>query len=138
MENIVIGGYTLKELKKVQDAVRKDASKVISKAIDKATSALEDILSFEDIDPDEPEYDAALASIDAMSKVAKENLALAELVSDISGVEYYLPYSSDYDSDGFYYRLENTELYNIDSVNDVMGKLEDMEYQSRQWNQSTC
>jgi hypothetical protein len=134
---MLIGGYTLDELKKVQTAVRKDASAVISDAIDKATKALEEILKYEDID-DDIDMNELQTEINFFAKMAEENLKLAKVVSDISGVEYYLPYSSDYGSDGFYYRLESTDLYNIDSVSDAMSVLEDMEYQSRQWNQSNC
>ncbi len=144
MKDIIIGGYTLPELKKIQDAVRKDASKVVSEAIATATDAMDGILSFKDIDEGEPDYDAAIQSISAMAKVAQENLELAQVVSNISGVEYFLPYSTDWDSENYYYRLEDAGVDDYDRlgregpVSTLMGKLEDMEHQSKQWHQSVC
>lgn len=150
MEEIIIGGYKLEELKKVQAAVKKDASEIISEAIDKATNALDEILSMEgdvsgeDLDPEYEGYAEALATVTEarakvaeLSTVAEEALKLAKLVSDISGVEYYLPYSCDYSRDGYYYKLESSEI--CEEISDeLMGTLEDMEWESRQWNQSNC
>lgn len=136
MEQMLIGGYTLDELKAVQAAVKKDASKIISDAISNAESAMDEILSLQDEDQ---EYDAeTLAQINALSATAHNQLELAATVSSISDVEYYLPYSCDYSSDGYYRKFEDMYIEDSDALDKMMGKLEDMEYQSKQWNMSTC
>lgn len=136
MEQILIGGYTLYELKAVQTAVKKDASKIISDAIAKAEEAMDEILSLQDDDNDC--YDDDLAQINSLSEIAYSQLELAATVSSISDVEYYLPYSCDYSSDGYYRKFEDMCIENSDALDKMMDKLENMESQSRQWNMSTC
>lgn len=141
MEDIKIGGYTLAELKVVQNAVRKDANKIISDAIQTATDNMEALLQF-DGEGDEPYTEEDKEKILALAKEAGEALELADVIATVSGMEYNLPYCTDWDNDGFFHRFEsadNEELFElIDENSKVFGKLEDMEYQSRKWNQSTC
>lgn len=143
MEDIIIGGYTIEELTKVQKAVKKDASKVISTAIKTATDNMDTLLQFPKEDEDEEFTAEEKAQIIALAREAGEALKLADLVSGISGVEYYLPYCNDWSSDGYFYRFEGcdngVQLFElIDENSELLGKLEDMEHQSRQWNTSTC
>lgn len=140
-EELKIGGYTLAELKVVQNAVRRDASKVVSDAIDKATSTLDAILSLDNGEA-EPFTEEEKADIIAKAKFADEQLELAETISSISGVEFYLPYSTDWDNDGYSYKLEsadNEELMNLVSeFSNVFEKLDRMEIDSYNWNTSRC
>ncbi|MGZ8887958.1 MAG: hypothetical protein ACXW1D_00200 [Halobacteriota archaeon] len=156
MEEITIGGFTIEQLKKMQAAVRKDAHEVISNAISVAMAAMDCALELgetkaeleEALDPELEGYAGTQVNlvsvteeIQKLAKLAKENLGLADLVAGVSGVKYYLPYSSEYDNDGYCYKFECSDLYdyiNKDNVSELVGVLEDMEYQSRQWNQSTC
>lgn len=143
MDEMKIGGYTIEELKKVQAEVRKDASKIIADAIKTATDNMDSLLEFSKEDEDDKFSDEEKAQIISKAKEAGEALELADMVSRISGVKYYLPYSSDWDSDGYFYKFESCdnglELFElIDDHSKVLGKLEDMEYQSKQWHQSTC
>lgn len=143
VDAIIIGGYTLEELKKVQEAVRKDAYKIIAEAIKTATDNMDELLTFSKEDDEEPYTEEEKSIIIAKAKEAGEALALADLVSGISGVSYYLPYNTDWSSDGYFYQFESCdngeELFElIDGNSNMFGKLEDMEYQSRVWNQSTC
>lgn len=131
MSDMLIGGYTLDELKKIQTAVKKDANKIISDAIDTATAAMEEMLSLDgDDDKDE---------ITNLAVKAQENLELAKVVSNVSDVSYYLPFSTEYTSDGYYYRFESTDVgLDIEAVNSMLETLEDMESNSKMWHDSTC
>lgn len=131
MEQMLIGGYTLDELKKIQSSVKKDASKIISDSIKAATDAMDEMLSLDEVED--------IDKISSLAKEADQQLELARTVSSISDVTYYLPYSSDYDSDGYYYKIENDNFAgDNEDVNSLMGTLEDMEYTSRQWHESRC
>jgi hypothetical protein len=139
---IVIGGYTLEELKKVQEAVRKDANKIIAEAIKTATGNMDELLAFSS-DDEEPYTEEEKSIIIAKAKEAAEALTLADIVSGISGVSYYLTYNTDWSSDGYFYQFESCdngqELFElIDDNSTMFGKLEEMEYKSRNWHQSTC
>jgi hypothetical protein len=146
MEEIIIGGYTIEELKKVQKAVQKDASKHMADFQSKAETAMHEIIahakSVEDSDDEDAQIDSAL--VESLAKVADESLRMVELIAGISGVEYYLLYSEDWGDNGDVWSnlLEEAGVENeydsTTSLGKLFGILEDMEYQSRNWHSSSC
>lgn len=144
MEDIIIGGYTLEELKKVQAGVKKDASKIIADAIKAGEEAVKEIinLSNEDNfeDEDEKPSEEIATKINELAVIAENELAKAKLVSDISGVSYYLPFREDGYGDSYYYDLECNYRHLPDNgaVDALMSILEDMEYDSCNWHSSRC
>lgn len=142
MEELKIGGYTITELKKVQAAVKKDASKIIADAISAGETAVKEIInigqSFED-EEDVVVDEETKSKLESLAKEAHKQLELAKLVSNISDVSYYLPFREDGYGDSYYNDLENCYTpIESSSVDSLMGLLEDMEYTSQQWHSSTC
>lgn len=138
MEQIKIGGFTIEQLKKMQVAVQKDANKVIAQAIADAEKAVADIIEIAQEYEDIEDFDES--RIKALAKLAEESLALAELVSGISGVEYSIAYNEEYCNNDDVLSNKLNEIFDWDYPNClsvVMDKLEGMEQQSYLWNSSS-
>ena len=80
-KDIVINGVSIEELKKQRAAIRQGASKVISDNIEAATKLVHEIMKAES-------KDAALK----LAEEAYEHLDTAEIVSGVSGVQFFLPF----------------------------------------------
>jgi len=137
-QDMKIAGYTVAELTKLQQAVRQDASKIISNAVATAEAAVASIIevagNYENVE-ELPEQE-----IRDFAKSAEDNLNLAKLISGISGVEYYLSWDEEYREQ------DNTMSTRIQAIFDddypevlsgVMEHLEEMEHQSYLWNSSS-
>lgn len=141
MNEIIIGGYTLDELKVIQSKVKKDANKIIADAIASGTAYVEQILAIER-DEDAEEYSAEqYAEMQTLAGKAQEQLEIAKIVSGLSDVKYYLEFSNSYDtnSDTLTYQLSDKfEDDYPDVVDELYGLLEDMEGDSYMWHNSNC
>lgn len=136
MEQITLGGIDIATLKAQQKAVRKDASKFIADTIKQATEVVGKILEAE------TEED-----VESLSAKALELLGNAKLVSDVSGVEYYLPYNEPYDDgnalsdqlESFVDEFESGDIgvYGDDSLSALYELLQEMEHDSFTWNSSS-
>lgn len=138
MEQIIIAGRTLDELKQIQQEVRKDANKFIAQFIEAGESAVKEILSLVEEDAEEVS-DEIKDKVTELSVVAEKHLAQAKLISDISGVSYYLPYREHGYGESYYNDLENRYdgLPDNDAVSALFSILEDMESESRDWHSSS-
>lgn len=137
MRDVVINGVSINALKKQREDLREGASKFISEVIEQATAYVQAIIESDDAN-----------LIDDLAEKATELLKEAELVSSVSGVEYYLPYSEPYDDNAetLSYGLENcdNELFSVyygNSRNVLVDRLHDqlqtMENASYLWNSSS-
>lgn len=138
VNKIALGGYTIEELKKMQVAVRKDAAafmathtKFVKDNLSTIIEAAEQWEEMEDFKPDEE-----------LAQQIEYSLAAIKTVSEISGVQYNLDYRDEH---GYRpgdvplgERMEEVGLGYNDVLQGVAGYLEDMEYQLRVWNTSTC
>lgn len=132
MTDIVIAGYSVAELKKQQQLIKKDASAFIAEAIKKAQELAQEIANSEDED-----------TIRSLAKEAIEQLTAVEIVATAAGVEYYLPNCGEncYDSsDDVISRIleEVAGGSNVKELQELISQAEDMEWQTDRWNQSYC
>lgn len=137
MEDIIINGVSINDLKAKKAAVQQGASQLISDSIDKATTLVETLLNTEEgLDQE------------AVAKEALEQLEVAALVSGISGVTFMLPYYEEYghyESNEIYsMQLDEAEHIEISWKNKdsnlwkLCRMLENMESDARAWHSSTC
>jgi hypothetical protein len=137
MEDIIINGVSINELKAKKAAIQQGASQVIADSIAKGTELVQKLLDTEEgIDQE------------AVAKEALEHLEVAEVVSGISGVTFMLPYYEEYgqyDSNEIYsMQLDEAEhiKFSWEDRNSALYKLystlESMESDARAWHSSTC
>ena len=149
MEQIIIDGVNLSELKLKYDAlaaeqaamrssIRQGASKFIADAIKDAKVFLEKIVNADEDDEEKLDLEA----VSAQALVLLEN---AKFVSDVSGVSYMLPYydrQSEYSPDGTPYTHQFDDgifgYKDSPSFSTLWGLLEDMEGEVAEWNASYC
>lgn len=139
LKTMTLGGYTLDQIRSMQQDVRKDAAEFVSNGLDEATTILAELMEI----AGEQEVDDQEIIKDLQSKVdtATELLKAVDTVATVSGVSYYLPFHSSY---GYDYdderpwssqvedmatQLDNRNLYWI---------LDSMESNSCNWNESRC
>lgn len=138
MEDIIINGINLNDLQKQKIAILQEASVVIAENIDLAKSLTKQLV--EHTDKVEMRQIAAKA-LHALEK--------ASFISDVSGVQFDLPYTSSYsgyyDKDTLSAMLENSknevlnELFaQSEEVRALLSLVEEMEYQSKYWDSSIC
>lgn len=136
MENIVINGVNINEfytqMVETKNKVREGASTVISDNLELAKTLTRQLIASENVE-----------EIKSLAVQAHDALHIVYMVSEVSGVRFYLPYSSNYD------RYENILSYALDDndnellkglpeVRDLQGLFSDLEYQSGEWNTSFC
>jgi hypothetical protein len=144
-KDIIINGVSIEELKKQRKAIQQGASKIISDSIEAATKLVHEIMKAES------KEDAL-----KLAEEAYEHLDTAEIVSGVSGVQFYLPFHEEYG------RHEHDEILSsilsqdyVDDEEDVnenasfswqdknalyklYNKLENMESDSLAWHSSMC
>ena len=142
-EEIVLGGIKLSELASMKAAMLKDSVKFVADSIEKATLNLIKILKIAEDYGDSEEFcdmESAKSAISILAEETNELLKNVSLVSDVTGVTYYLPYYEEYSDDStFSSQLES--LYGeffTESVRALYATLETMESNSRDWHSSTC
>lgn len=137
MKDIIINGISVNEMKNQKDLIREGAAKIIADGIAKVKTIVSSIVeTFEDSTTHE-----------IFAKDALETLQIVELVSDVSGVEYYMEYDSNYDTneDAISNKLEEV-LRNMSSYQDAEKSIirqlaalaESMESTCAAWNNSNC
>ena len=149
MEQIIIDGVNLSEMKVRYDAlaqeqaqmrssIRQGASKFIADAIKDAKVFLDQIANADEDDEEKIDLEAVSAQALALLKNAK-------FVSDVSGAGYDLPYydrQGDYCPDGDPYTSQfDDSIFSYDdseSFSKLGGLLEDMESEVSEWNASYC
>lgn len=149
MENIIIDGIDLSQLKVEYDALAvkqaalrasivKGSSKFIADNIKEAREVLDEILKTEDSE-----------KLDNLIEVAYNKLQTSKFVSDVSGVGYMFPYydrQSDYCPDGETYssQLESSdndllpERGTNKKFDALTSLLDSMESDVSEWNTSYC
>jgi hypothetical protein len=146
MQEIIIDGVNLNEMKAKHDAlqaemntakgkIRQGASKYIAENISKARKVLDEMLETEEAE-----------KVDHLAQDAYDLLSAAKFVSAVSGVAFYLPY---YDRQGGYcpdgqpytHQFEDSDNEHL-SCEGVVGRLwyllDGMESDVADWNTSYC
>lgn len=135
-ESIVIDGININdfynELLEKRAKIKQGASKIISDNLDLAKSLTRQLISSEDIE-----------EIKKLAVEAHNALKKVEMVSEVSSVRFYLPYSSNYDrsNDILSYVLDDNEndlLNGLPEVRKLQDLFSNLEYQSGEWNTSFC
>jgi single-stranded DNA-specific DHH superfamily exonuclease len=144
MEDIILNGVSINELKAVKQKIQKDANAFVSDNIEAAQALVREIVkAFEESD-DNVNFD-----YHAMAHKAVEKLENARLVAGVADVQYVLPYSEEYggydSGEIISNRVEDmlSELdisYNsdFDPLSRLYAIAESMESDSRAWNSSSC
>lgn len=153
MQNeIIIDGINVNELHseliEKRHKMREGASKIMAENLELAKSLTKQLLLSKDVE-----------EIKKMAIEAHGALEIVEMVSYVSGVHYYLPYSSNYDDssdimshvldeDYYDYYEEDEEdedeprynklLNDVPEVRKLTSLFRDLEYQSGKWNTSFC
>lgn len=138
MEDIILNGVSINELKKQKSLIQKDAAKFIADAQEKVEALAKSLKEAVEVEGEDQDIDL----INSICKEAIEVLQNIDLVSGISGVQYYLEYN-DYngyhDPDG---PVITSLLEDNGIESDISNKLyflaEGMEAEVRDWNTSTC
>ena len=139
MNDIIIDGISVNELRKTKLALQKGASKFIAESIEQVKSIVKDRL-------------VVATNYDEAEVAAQEALGIlenAQLVAGVSGVSFYLPYYEEYGGDYEYDILskviENADEDEIGSyyggggaLSKLYSLLEDMESETRNWHSSSC
>lgn len=138
MEDIVINGINLNDLKNQINSIRQESSRLISENIQTAQELTKQLVKSENKE-----------EIEVLAKQAYTALSKANFISGVSGVEFNMPYNSsyngEYDDDTLSAMLEDTEnevLRPLVRENNDLRQLLDlsysMEYQTQAWNASFC
>lgn len=129
------------ELVENRNKIREGAAKIISDNIDLAKDLTKTLIASKDVE-----------EIKKLAIQAHDALKVVKMVSYASGVEYYLPYSTNYDDssdimsyileDGYYDEDEEHEynqlLKGLSEVRSLTSLFRNLEQQSGQWNTSFC
>lgn len=139
VKDIVINGVSLNSLKQMKQDIRQGASKFIAKAIEQGNKLIKQLIEVE--------------SVDDVEEIAKQALQVyqnIEMVSGLSGVTFYLPYSEEYREDDGILSLmvlqENDEPNPFievhwggdQSISKLYELLDSMESTCRAWHSSNC
>lgn len=138
MNEIIIDGISINELRKTKQALQKGASKFIAESIAAATEIVKERL-------------VNAASFGEAEQAAQEALALmenAQLVSGVSGVTFFLPYYEEYggheEENILSMVIENADhdtigsYYGGGTLSQLHSLLGSMEQTSLDWHSSTC
>lgn len=141
VDDMLLGGSTVRHLKEINQLVKRDAAKFISDQIDFVTKEVNEIVQAAQEHADENENDEYRPD-DQRVKTLVDILEAVAVVSQVSGVEYYLPYYDEWgyapDGSPMSRLLEDAFEDPTSAVDQLASLLEDMEYDVRQWNTSTC
>ena len=136
MNDIIIDGISINELKKTKAALQQGASKFISDSISQVQEIVKERL-------------VTATNYGEAEAAAKEALALlenAQLVSGVSGVSFFLPYCEEYGNcdDILLQMIENGDhevvgkYYGGTTLGKLHNLLESMGSTTRDWHSSTC
>lgn len=133
MKEIMINGINVQELQQKREEIREGAATFISDNLDLANELTHKLLKSENRE-----------EIETLLKEAYELLAMTNLVSDVSGVGFYIPYSQDYcDRDEIVFSSAISrnktlrELWN-NGAQSLFALYSKMEDKSHGWHASYC
>lgn len=130
--DITIDGKSLAEVEQIVSAIRRSANLQIANLYSELQNVVEKLTERDSATHSDP---------DAVNALAIRGKELADTMWQISkacAVEFYLPWDNEY-SDTFSSDIESVFPYETsENVDEFVSVLQDMEYQSRKWNQSTC
>lgn len=131
-KDIVINGISINTLAEQRKALQQGASKFLSDTIDQVKALVNRIINEEGAD------------VDALAADALELLKAAKLVSNVSGVEYFLEYNEPYDGgNALSDELEGwadesgESIYGSGFIAKLYDQLQSMENDSYLWNSSS-
>lgn len=138
MEEIIINGVNLNELKKQINSIRQESMALIAENIQTAQELTKEIVE-----------STSKEEIEQLASTAYAALRKASFVSNVSGVEYNMPYNSsyngEYDDDTLSAMLDNTEndilrttIKENEDLRNLLDLAYSMEYQTQAWNASFC
>lgn len=130
--DVIINGISVNELYKQRLAIKQEAAKIVSDNLEQAK-----LLTWQLSESEDPE------EVKMLAEQAYEALHTAHLVSEVSGITYYLAYSSDYDSPSDIFSrvlqdYDNPVLSDNESVKQLADLFSSMESNSAGWNSSWC
>lgn len=145
-QDIVLNGVSINELLDAKQKIQKDAAKLIADSIDNAKRLVDNIFVCQDED-----------KIQSCAEEALEHLEVADIVSGVSGVTYFLQWDQEYAEEEAYttkfdeieytceegIEEEHKVLYNLltsdnKKLKNLYNKLCQMENQSYGWHNSNC
>ena len=132
MNEIILNGVSISELKRQQALILKDAAKFIADNMVVAQKLMQEVL------------DADTAEIAAeKAKEATEILKNISIVSDVSSCKFYLPYNTEYDSENVFSvkmtnMMEEDIAFDIPELSALYETLESMEGDSSFWHAFNC
>lgn len=138
-KDIILAGVSINDLKAKKEAIRQEASKFISDAIEQVTVLVKQIVNT-----------TVPKEIHALAEEAYGILENADVVAGVSGVSFLLPYYEEYGGYGsdeiLSAIIEETDNDAVQDVSDERGTglyklynlLGGMEAQSRDWHSSRC
>lgn len=134
--DLILGGYTLDQLKEMKKAVSKDATKFIADHMEIATKHFAELRELlEEVEDDSHVTPEMLK----LAEKANEAFKAVQLVSGITGVTFYLDFYEDWGTDGdvLSTALEDCPI-SAEELSELQSTLEEMEWQSRDWHSSRC
>jgi len=133
-QDIVINGVSINKLFEDKKAIQQEAANIIATKIAEATNLVCKLQEVEDA-----------AEVEPLIKAATEALNIVSIVSGVSGVQFYLPYWSEYGDNDYVLSRQLEESENeilqectLDALSELVSLVSDMEYDSKNWNMSNC
>jgi hypothetical protein len=139
-EDIILNGVSISELKKQKQAIQRDAAKFIAETTNSVKVIVDKIVESED-----------KSEIETLSGKALEMLENINVVSSVSGVEYFFEYRNEYGdyshSDIASCRLEEKldefdvswkDKKGLEKMFDLYNIFQNMETDVAAWNTSNC
>ena len=129
--DIILGGINLQTVCDMKTSMKKDAVKFVAEGVERVGNLIAEIK--DSSDPHE---------IDSKASLALEILKNVELVSNVTGSLYTVPWDSEGDGtwsseiEGKQYSDGNT--FDSPFLGKLYNQLDNMEYDARKWYASTC
>lgn len=128
VEELIINGVNIdkayENLYEVRNKIREESLKFMSDNIELAQSLTKKLSQCDDVE-----------EIKTIANQAYNALINVQKVSEISGVEYYLPYSSH---NSLLSGYNNKALNNLQEITELKELFDELETQTNRWNASYC
>lgn len=127
-EDVIINGVNIdkvyEDLSETRNKIRQDSLKFMSDNIELAQTLTQRLSNESDVE-----------LIKNLANEAFNALINVQKVSDVSGMEYYLPYSSH---NSLLSSYNNKALTDITEIEDLKELFDELEIQTSRWNASYC
>jgi len=136
-KTLILAGVDVYHIQALREQIAQEANKFVSNGIDTVKATMGIIKPMlEDTDDADPNVDSEL---ETQCTELLQLLKDIELVSDCSGMSYYLPWDGEYDETPFSCTFDDNAPGNLSTLfSELYNQLEGMESQSKAWNDSTC